>query len=772
MTDPKPQEPVDDLTLGKLLVESGALTPQQLETTLQSMPPEVTLKQELVKRGLVKEDVIFQSLTMLRPGTEPSKPSSTKATVTAGTLSPSAISQPGTLLPPEVIECSKNPKNKFGKYILVKQLGAGGMAVVYKAWDTFLNHYVALKFIKTQEFVEGETQASIEQVEAFLAEARLSVRLNHPNIARVYELGKEGDKFFMAQYYIDGPNLHEVVHGGKGPSVQTMFYQEPKRFIGIMRDISSAMAYAHSLQPPIIHRDLKPANVMLDSSGRAYVVDFGLAKELKVGQHSVSGVIKGTPKYMAPEQAEGHSSEIDHRTDIWALGVILYEMLTGRGPFEADNLHHLLNKIVNDEPVWPRQVVNDRTAKIAPSSKGALSVNRDLELVCMKCLHKDKRHRYASAQELADDLNRVLQGEPISVSDNSLTWVAGRVIRRVKKNKWAFVAVAALLVALLGVGVWAMTRPKADPKEQIANFVALGDKALAEKKYQELLTIATNIASLDPNHPKVAEYRKAYEDSVRKRLEELIRDGDAAVRDGRFNALPAIQDAIKAIEPRHPKIAEYETAKTASADQLKQAKEARQAFLDSPSADTLGRLSAFVKGSPSLATVALDGVGAWWSNCVAGLKTDADDAHGKGRDAWLEKPARDKAQNVLQRLALADAVLRDADVLQLPKPDLADIGARMREILDWKGAFTLVADVRPWASVKIAIGGRPHALDPAAHDNVTPLHLAGLPVGDLKLEFARGGAAKSLDVPSASLRPGAVLRVWGTLEGAIDHRIE
>ena len=491
-----PEPGAGDKLLGHMLLSSKLITREQLEQGLQALQSgeKPSLREILIARGWVKAEVLDQAneasiafpppvalqspsptAPLVGPATSPTlpPPAPTSATVNTPTaptigLSPSGpppapptAASADDEMPPEAAEAYRLPKSRFGKYVLVRQLGAGGMAVVYKAWDTLLHHWVALKFIKTQDFgAEDETEVK-QQISTFLAEARLTVKLNHPNIARVYELGQIDDKYYMSQFYIDGPTLHEVIHGTRGKSMETLFYGNPKKYIQVMRDIAEGMGYAHTLNPPVIHRDLKPSNIMLDNAGRAYVVDFGLAKELRVDQASMSGSVKGTPKYMAPEQAEGRSRDMDGRTDVWALGVILYEMLTGRAPFEDENIHRLLSKIVTEEAPWPRHVVQSGTVKISSTSSGAVAIPRELEIIAMKCLEKDRKHRYPDCKALVEDLDRALRGESISIPEHSL-----RLGRAVKRHAGALVLAVLALVGVAGLLAW---RPWNRPAPVVVN---------------------------------------------------------------------------------------------------------------------------------------------------------------------------------------------------------------------------------------------------------------------------------------------------------------
>jgi serine/threonine protein kinase len=720
----------EDRLLGPMLVNAGLIKPAQLEEALRALAasPGARLRDELVRRGWVSAEVIDgateasivgpSSTAATHPpsssGTTTQGPSSTAATLpppvpeatvrvggpastlptvsegpspsTAPTLKTGGATHeaPGKM-PPEVVQASEDPKNRFGKYVLVKQLGHGGMAVVYKAWDTFLSHFVALKFILTQDIAGGDSSAAQEQVDQFMAEARLAVRLNHPNIARVYELGKHEDKFYMAQFFIDGPALHEVIHGTRGKSLDTLFYQDPKRHVKVMRDIADAMAYAHGMNPPIIHRDLKPANVMLDSSGRAYVVDFGLAKELRVDGGSMSGAVKGTPKYMAPEQAEGRSELMDGRTDVWALGVILYEMLAGRPPFEDENIHRLLSKIINDEPSWPRHVVTPQTAKLSASTKGVLTVPKDLEIIAMKCLQKDRRHRYQNARELVEDLDRVLGGQEVSVPDHSIYWVMGRWGRLARKHRWTLLPVAALLAAVAGLGLWAWSRPPAAPGPAVL-----------------------------PAGPESA-------------AREALRKEVVALRD---------------------------------------------AFLAQPSASTLEPLAKRLEGlEPVLAPVARQGIGDWWVSFASQREGEGSALRARSPRERLSKEVRDRAEGLLRDLGLAEAVNRHAKLLGVNPVDLSKAAAEAQAVLAWRGTFSLAVNLHPWAEVRVRVGEKDFTGDASRQENVTPLRMADLPVGAVRLDFAREGSVKTVEVPAAELRDGAVLRVWGTWD-RIERAVE
>ena len=262
------------------------------------------------------------------------------------------------------------------------------MGVVYEALDRELNRKVALKLLLTNDHAD-RTVVALEE-ERFIREAQLSAKLKHPNIVTVYEAGSIGGRRYLAMQLVEGTSLAAWLK--KVPQASL------KQSVTIIRDVALAVEQAH--QQGVLHRDLKPQNVLLDKEARPYVTDFGLAKRLDLPEGKThDGSIMGTPNYMAPEQAAGNSKEIGPATDVYALGAILYECLTGQPPFKGHSLAETLDQVRHQEAISVRQ--------LQPR------VPRDLETIAMKCLRKEKENRYPSAQELADDLGRFLEGKPI-----------------------------------------------------------------------------------------------------------------------------------------------------------------------------------------------------------------------------------------------------------------------------------------------------------------------------------------------------------------------
>jgi WD40 repeat protein len=299
---------------------------------------------------------------------------------------------------------------------ILGELGRGGMAVVYRARDTKLNRVVALKLIKSGSL------PGTDEVRRFRIEAQAVARLHHPNIVQIFEVGDVGDMPYMALEFVPGGTLAQKLR--ESPLA-------PRAAAELTQLLARALGVAH--RAGVIHRDLKPGNILLAEDGSPRVADFGLAKHVENPDGNThTGAILGTPSYMAPEQASGNVSAITSAVDVWALGAILYECLTGRPPFKESSVIETLTQVCSRDPV--------------PPSRLLLRVPSELEAVCLKCLEKDPERRYHSAAALADDLQRWLAGKPTLARP---VGVLSRCWKLVRRNPVISTAGAVTLMAVL-----------------------------------------------------------------------------------------------------------------------------------------------------------------------------------------------------------------------------------------------------------------------------------------------------------------------------------
>ncbi len=364
-------------------------------------------------------------------------------------------------------EPAPSPAAQLGDYDLLEEIGHGGMGVVFRARQRSLDRIVAVKLMRTGD-------ANEEERRRFAREAQAVARLQHPNIVQIYEVGEAGGQPFFSLEFVEGESLAHRLNGTPLAARQAA---------ALVEVLARAIHYAHG--KGIIHRDLKPSNVLLAGTPEttleqctAKVTDFGLAKRLDGGGDTGSGSVLGTPSYMAPEQAEAKTAAIDRRTDVYGLGAVLYEMLSGRPPFRAESPLRTLAQVLQADPARPR-LVNP-------------AVPRDLETVCLQCLHKEPRRRYATALALAEDLDRFLHGQPVRARP---VGPVGRMTRWCRRKPVIAALGAMLILAVAGGLLTSFLLWRRSAGSEARALVNLHAEELARQEADDALSMILQIVA-------------------------------------------------------------------------------------------------------------------------------------------------------------------------------------------------------------------------------------------------------------------------------------
>jgi tetratricopeptide (TPR) repeat protein/WD40 repeat protein len=436
----------------------------------------------------------------------------------AATLLPEPLLNADTPPPSPMASADVTAPRHFGDYELLEEIARGGMGVVYRAKQMSLGRLVALKMILAGQL------ATPGDVQRFHAEAEAAGTLDHPHIVPIYEVGEHQGQHYFAMKFIDGGSLttERIKTGG------------PRQAAQILAVVARAVHHAH--QRGILHRDIKPGNILLDAAGQPHVTDFGLAKRVEGdGGITQTGQIMGTPSYMPPEQARAEK-RLTTAADVYSLGAVLYEMLTGKPPFRAANQLDTLLQVLEQDPPHPSSLVPQ--------------MDRDLETICLRCLEKDPAKRYGSAEALAEELERWLRGEPILARP---TGTFERVRKWVRRNRVAAglgVASILLVLALISAGILSFTVARI-AQERDAAETARAEAQTAEQAARQARTEEAAARQLAVVRQSQAETAEAKETAARqlaeaRQVQILLQSGQRRVdEDDLLQALPWFAEALR-----------------------------------------------------------------------------------------------------------------------------------------------------------------------------------------------------------------------------------
>ncbi|NIM91850.1 MAG: protein kinase [Candidatus Aminicenantes bacterium] len=362
-----------------------------------------------------------------------------------------------------------------GRYQIIEELGRGGMGILYKVIDKKIEEKVALKLLRPEIASDKKT------IERFRNELKFARKISHRNVCRMYDLSEEEGTQYITMEYISGEDLKS--------SIRRMEQLTIGKAISIAKQVCEGLAEAHRLG--VIHRDLKPRNIMIDREGNARIMDFGIARSMGTEGITDAGVMIGTPEYMSPEQVEG--KDIDHRTDVYSLGVILYEMLTGVVPFEGDTPLNIAMKIKTEIPEEPRKL--------------NAQIPEELNNVILKCMEKDREKRYQSVEELFAELRRIEKRIPTTERLFPGRGIPAEKRAPSKSKKVLVPALVVVAVVIAGLAIWRFiiqpraTEPKPPPAPpRVEDYFEAGHKYWEKKKYSKAIDQFEKILALEPEN--------------------------------------------------------------------------------------------------------------------------------------------------------------------------------------------------------------------------------------------------------------------------------
>ena len=516
--------PARDSTLGRILVEHGTITSTQLKECLRVQDVALRageiagprLGELLVQKGYASADDIRQALavqdktiltctscgkrcnaTAYDPARRYACPSCKAELKPDPDLVDVGVHE-ATQQNPSVTQSIPDPPQPgrmLGKYRIDREIGRGGMGVVYDALDTSLTRRVALKMLVIHH--TPNTEAAHIDEERFLREAKLSAQLpNHPNVVGVYEAGLLEGTRYIAMEFIDGVPL---LDWWRDKTIRL------RQQVAVLRDAALGVHHAH--EHGVIHRDLKPENILIDAACQPHITDFGLARELRQNPKDAltgKGMVVGSPHYMSPETVQG--LRVDRRADVYSLGVILYESFTGKRPFEGGSPEEVMLKALKSTAPSPSSVMRSQINPI---------LHRSLENVCLKAIAKETRERYPTAKALADDLTRWLGGEEVEADLPRRRRIRKRIVT-------ALAAAAAVLVAAAGIAL--LSRPSVEKDlETASSLLSRGDYVTARAAYDRVL------ARIPGHRDAIA----GKEEIRRRRLTQQMEEAEKMLEQGR-----------------------------------------------------------------------------------------------------------------------------------------------------------------------------------------------------------------------------------------------
>jgi serine/threonine protein kinase len=441
---------------------------------------------------------------------------------------------------------------KIGKYTILGILGKGGMGIVYKALDPDIEREVAIKTIRFDTLIDGTEKD--EMMTRFIREAKAAGRLSHPNIITIYDVCREKDVTYIVMQFVEGQSLQGLIDSGKTFS--------PQEIIELIKPLCGCLDYAHA--NGIVHRDIKPGNILIDKSSKPFLADFGVAR-IETSTLTQSGTTVGTLSYMSPEQVKGQT--VDSRSDIFALGVILYELLAGKKPFAGDNLSTIVYKIVNEEPERITDVNKD--------------LPRGYEIVIRKALAKNPEDRYQNCREIISDLENA-----IHVTEATLVYDVDRgraAAAGGRKKRWLALAAAVLGVVVVAAGMYLVLSPRPkkpsplltdlkdeqkaeiSPVTRSAGLIGVPDESLSQLKqsfgsqnFEQAVKLAEDILSRNPADLAAQDYlKKAKRELVAVQIAPILRSGIASYTSGNYSQCVQEMEKILKLDKDHQEAQKY-----------------------------------------------------------------------------------------------------------------------------------------------------------------------------------------------------------------------